>query len=370
MKVLITGSNGFIGKNLVCHIKYNTKYEILTFNRGDKLIDLKKRINKSDIIIHLAGENRPKDEKLFLKINSDLTKKLCQYVIQCNKKIPILFSSSIKAKEDSLYGKSKLSAESILKNLNVTNKNPIYIFRLSNIFGKWSKPNYNSVVSTFCYNIANNLPIKINDEKKTLNLSHVDDVVSNFIKILRHKNHKEIVSWPKIKPNYDISLNDLSQMILNYKTLRDKGFINNVGKGFNRVLYSTFMSYIPPKKFSIKIPKNEDNRGLFVEMLKTEDSGQFSFFTSMPGVIRGEHFHNTKTEKFLIVKGEAKFLFRSLLTDEIIEILTSEKNLKIIDTIPGWVHSVENIGNNILIGIIWANEIFDKNKSDTIIMKA
>ena len=369
MKVLIPGSNGFIGKNLVCYIKYNTKYEILTFNRGDKLIDLKKRINSSDFIIHLAGENRPKDDKLFLKINSDLTKRLCKFIIQCNKKIPILFSSSVKAKEDSLYGKSKFSAESILQNLNVTNKNPIYIFRLSNIFGKWSKPNYNSVVSTFCHNIANNLPIKINDENKILNLSHVDDVISNFIKILRYKNHKEIVNWPKIKPVYNISLNDLAQMILNYKIFRDKSHINKVGKGFNRALYSTFMSYVPPNNFSIKIPKNQDNRGLFVEILKTEDSGQFSFFTSKPGVIRGEHFHNTKTEKFLIVKGEAKFLFRNLLTDEILEILTSEKNLKIIDTIPGWIHSVENIGNDMLIGIIWANEIFDKKKSDTIMMK-
>lgn len=369
MNVLITGSDGFIGKNIHSYLKSNTNFNISTFNRNDKIKELNTKISNCDFIIHLAAENRPKDEKLFFKVNTDLTNKLCKFVISQNKKIPIIFTSSIRALDNSSYGRSKFEAELLFEKLNKSNDNPVYIFRLPNIFGKWSRPNYNSVVSTFCYNISNDLPIKIDDKNKVLNLIYIDDLVLDFMKILKKKKHTKSVIWPKIKPTYNITVGDLANKIINFNDQRKKNFINNVGVGFNRALYSTFMSFTNSNNFSTKVQIEKDNRGIFVEMLKNNDAGQFSFFTSKPGVIRGEHFHNTKTEKFLIVKGEAKFLFKNLITNEIIEILASDTNFKIIDTIPGWIHSIENIGDCNLIGIVWANEVFDKKNPDTIIVK-
>ena len=369
MKVLITGSDGFIGKNVYHYLKSYTKFKISTFNRNDKIQNLKKKILNCDFIIHLAGENRPKNDKLFFEINTDLTNKLCKYVVSHNKKIPIIFSSSIRALDDSSYGRSKFKAELLFQKLHNSNNNPVYIFRLPNIFGKWSRPNYNSVVSTFCYNISNDLPIKIDDKNKILNLLYIDDLIIHFMNILKKRKHIESVVWPKIKPVYNITVGELANKIIDFNDQRKNNFINNVGKGLNRALYSTFMSFTKPINFSTKVQKNQDSRGVFVEMLKNNDSGQFSFFTSKPGVIRGEHFHNTKTEKFLIVKGEAKFLFKNLITNEISEILASDKNFKIIDTIPGWIHSIENIGDCNLIGLIWANEVFDKKNPDTIMVK-
>ena len=369
MKVLITGSDGFIGKNVLNYLKSYTKFNISTFNRKDKIQNLKNKILNCDLIIHLAGENRPKDDKLFFEVNANLTNKLCKYVILHDKTIPIIFSSSIRALDDSSYGRSKFKAESLFQKLNKSNNNPVYIFRLPNIFGKWSRPNYNSVVSTFCYNVSNDLPIKIDDKDRILNLLYIDDLLIHFMKILKKRKHIESVIWPTIKPIYSITVGDLANKIIDFNKQRKKNFINNVGKGFNRALYSTFMSFTNSNNFSTKVQKNQDDRGIFVEMLKNNNSGQFSFFTSKPGVIRGEHFHNTKTEKFLIVKGEARFLFKNLITNEIVEILASDKNFKIIDTIPGWIHSIENIGDCNLIGLIWANEVFDKKNPDTIMVK-
>ncbi len=368
MRILITGSAGFIGKNLFFHLKNSKDYKVITFHRGDKLKDLKDKVQNSDIIVHLAGENRPKKKSLYIKGNVNFTKKLCDYISLVDKKIPVLFSSSIKVHDKSAYGQSKLEAETLFKDLNKKFKNPIYIFRLPNIFGKWSKPNYNSVVSTFCYNITNNLPVKINDNKEIIGLSYIDDVISSFMSILKKKTHKKTVNWPEIKTIYNISIGDLANKILDFKLNRKKYFINNVGNGLNRALYSTFMSYAGPDNFAISVPKHEDNRGIFVEMLKTPDSGQFSFFTLKPGLTRGGHYHNTKTEKFFIVSGKAKFSFKNIVTQESVQILSNANTPKIIDTIPGWAHSVKNIGSQMLIGVIWANEIFDKKNSDTIMM--
>lgn len=369
MNILITGANGFIGKNLYHYLNNKKKYRIIKFQKKEKYTDLKKKIEKSDLIIHLAGVNRSKSVYKFDKVNFGLTDKICEYICKLNKKIPIIFSSSIQASENSIYGKSKLKAENRLKKLNKINKNPIYIYRLTNIFGKWGRANYNSVVTTFCYNIANQIPIKIHEKNKIIKLSYIDDVISHFVKIIDSDNHLNKLNWPVIDNIYKISLGSLAKKIQNFYNNRNLQILDNVASGFERALYSTFISYIQPKDFFYEINEKKDPRGIFVEIFKNKKFGQFSFFTLKPGFTRGNHYHHTKTEKFLILKGNAQFSFKNILSNKEFKIKVSEKKLKIIDTVPGWAHSIKNIGKETVVAIIWANEIFNIDDPDTYMMK-
>ena len=275
MNVLVTGSNGFIGKNLIIRLN-ELDINVLTFTRENSTQDLSDLIKKSNFIIHLAGENRPKDEKDFNTVNAELTKSICESIRFTGKYIPIILASSTQAAFDSAYGKSKLDAELILKKLESDTGNPIYIYRLPGVFGKWCKPDYNSVVATFCYNVSNNLSIQVNEPSFELSLVYIDDVVGEFIKTIKGKlvSKKEI----SIQPEYKIKLGDLATQIKLFKDTRKSLVSERVGVGLTRKLYSTYVSYLPPEQFSYSIPSYGDNRGMFAEMLKTKDSGQFSFF--------------------------------------------------------------------------------------------
>lgn len=363
MRILITGSKGFIGKNLLFKLKTNKSFICEEFSRDNSIRKLEELINRSDVVIHLAGENRPKEELDFEKNNLELTKLICNFVRLSNRKIPILFASSIQAELDNPYGKSKLSAELELYSLEKETGNPVFIFRLPGVFGKWSKPNYNSVVATFCHNIANNLPVEISNPNKKLRLVFVDDVVNNFIQLINSgfNNH----DFLQIQPEYKITLRDLASKIKTFRDGRKSLIIDNVGLGINRALYSTYISFIPKEQFSYSVPSYSDERGTFAEVLKNQDSGQFSFFTCFPGEIRGNHYHHTKTEKFLVLKGKAQFKFRNIITEEEYELITNGEKPIIVDTIPGWAHSIKNIGSEKLFVILWANEIFDKSLPDT-----
>lgn len=368
MKILVTGSEGFIGKNLINELYKINSYEILSFKRNQSLDILQKQIYKADFIIHLAGVNRSVDEDQFNQVNNDLSKYICNVIDKYNKetnsKKPILFTSSTQAINQNAYGISKLNAEKHFIRIYEDNNNPVYIIRLPNIFGKWCKPNYNSVVATFCSNIANDLPIKINDPNHNLNLVYIDDLINFIFELIEQKEFKKEI-FLDVNPKYNIKLGDLAKKIYSFKESRQNLLIGEVGQGLERCLYATYLSYLKPKKFCYDLKKNSDNRGIFVEFLKTKNSGQFSFFTAHPGVTRGKHYHNTKNEKFLVVQGVAKFCFFNILTSEKTEIIIKSSDMRIVDSIPGWVHDISNIGDDELIVLLWANEIFDPSSPDT-----
>jgi UDP-2-acetamido-2,6-beta-L-arabino-hexul-4-ose reductase len=279
----------------------------------------------------------------------------------------VLYTSSIQATSENPYGASKLAAEASLMALQNDTSSPVYLYRLPNVFGKWSRPNYNSAVATFCHNIANDLPIQINDPSALVRLVYIDDVVAEFLRIMDERPAG--VLQPEIAPVYSISVGDLAGRIRSFKESRESMVTAAVGEGLTRALYSTYLSFLRPEQFSYTVPVYGDPRGRFVEMLKTKDCGQFSFFTAHPGITRGGHYHHTKNEKFLVIQGKARFGFRHIVTDETFEIFTSGEQPEIVETVPGWTHDITNIGENEMIVMLWANEIFDRQKPDTVASK-
>jgi UDP-2-acetamido-2,6-beta-L-arabino-hexul-4-ose reductase len=367
VRILVTGSNGFIGKNLIVRLGEIPGHEVLRFTRDSSTHDLFELLARSDAVIHLAGINRPNDVKEFAEGNADLTVRLCKLIAETGRKIPLIISSSTQADLANPYGESKLCAEVAGEALAEKTGNPVAIYRLPNVFGKWCRPNYNSVVATFCHNIANDLPIQINDSAAALKLVYVDDVVGEFIGALDAMPAG--LSRGEVNPVYGITLGDLAAQIEAFRNCRETLILERVGAGLVRVLYATYVSYLPPAKFAYDLPKYGDERGVFVEMLKSQDSGQFSFFTAHPGITRGGHYHHTKTEKFLVVKGSARFGFRHVVTDERYEVFTAGDRPQVVETVPGWTHDITNVGDEEMIVILWANEIFDRAFPDTIAAK-
>ena len=364
MRVLVTGANGFIGKNLIVNLNAQDSFSVLSFNRENSIDDLNDLVKKADAIIHLAGANRPKDFSEFEIVNSQLTRCLCDVICKNGRKIPLILASSTQANLDNPYGKSKIAAEMAVEELANKMGNPVYIYRLPGVFGKWCRPNFNSVVATFCNNIANGIPIEIKDISTKLNLVYVDDVVADFIRVIQQDSQGVVRSL--IEPEYNITLGELACQIRAFENCRVNLISEQVGTGLVRALYSTYVSYLKPEQFSYSLPCHLDDRGAFVEMLKTKESGQFSYFTSHPGVTRGKHFHNSKSEKFLVIKGSAHFCFRNIVTDELYEIFTNGNEPMVVDTVPGWTHDITNVGSEEMIVMIWANEIFNPDKPDTI----
>lgn len=367
MNVLITGANGFIGKNLKHHLAERADINTYLFTKEKDDQWLRESLEHVDFIFHLAGINRPESPEEFFVGNEDLTKKLCEMIADIGKSIPIIFTSSIQAANASSYGKSKYAAEKALLDLQRITGNSVYIFRLPNVFGKWCKPNYNSVVATFCYNIARGMSIQINDPKAAITLVYIDDVIVRFIQIMDGADRNiGLDGFESISPQYTISIGELAKEIMTFKMSRTTLVSEPVGTGLIRALYSTYVSYLPTTEFSYFIPMYSDPRGVFVEMLKTHDSGQFSFFTAHPGITRGGHYHHSKTEKFLVIKGHARFKFRHIDTGDTIELEVDGEKSEIVETVPGWAHDITNIGKDELVVMLWANEIFDQLNPDTI----
>ena len=366
MKILITGSDGFLGKNLATHLSERKDYEVFTFTRRNHTSELSMLCRDADFIFHLAGINRPENPGEFWSGNLGLTSALCLAISASGRKIPVIYASSIQATLDNEYGNSKRESENILFNLQAKSGVPIYIFRLENIFGKWCRPNYNSVVANFCYNIARDQPIKVDNPNTVLNLVYVDDVVKQFIDILQSSEYKGSNKYLSIATRYSITVGELADRIMEFKSGRNTLIVNDVGAGLGRALYSTFISYLPVEKFSYSVPKYTDSRGSFVEMIKTPNSGQLSYFTAAPGVTRGGHYHHSKSEKFLVISGFALFRFQQISTGEMLELEISGQDARIVDSIPGWAHDVKNIGNEDLVVMLWANEVFDRARPDTL----
>lgn len=367
MKVLVTGANGFIGKNLVLRLREQAETEVLTFARGDTDAVLLAALAQADAIIHLAGENRPASPDAFEIVNAGLTRKICEGLRAAGRLTPLLLASSAQAAQDNLYGRSKLDAEQAVEQLAADHGNPVAIYRLPGVFGKWCKPNYNSVVATFCHNKANDLPVQINDVNARIRLVYVDDVINAFWTLLA--SPWTGVVRPEVAPQYNIGLGELSEQIDAFKNCRNTLISERVGTGLTRALYATYVSYLPKDKFAYDVPAYGDSRGVFVEMLKTPDAGQFSFFTAHPGITRGGHYHHTKTEKFLVIKGKARFGFRHMLTDEVYHLETDGTKPQVVETVPGWTHDITNVGDGEMVVMLWANEIFDRANPDTIASK-
>lgn len=370
-RILVTGANGFIGKNLVVRLNELANISVSSFLRGDDPALLPQLVAQVDAVVHLAGENRPADEAAFAQVNSGLTAALCNAIEQAfratGRHIPLVLASSTQAERDNPYGRSKLAAEQAVEALAQSTGNPCVVFRLPGVFGKWCKPNYNSVVATFCHNIARGLPIQINDSSASLRLVYVDDVVTALLGALEAPVQGCVTA--AVEPEYLVTLGELATQIQAFNDCRSTLMSERVGTGLIRALYATYVSYLPNEKFSYPVPQHGDPRGVFVEMLKTPDSGQFSYFTAHPGITRGGHYHHTKTEKFLVIKGEALFRFRHLLTNELVELRTSGSTPLVVDTIPGWTHDITNVGNDEMVVMLWANENFDREKPDTVASK-
>jgi UDP-2-acetamido-2,6-beta-L-arabino-hexul-4-ose reductase len=370
-RILVTGANGFIGKNLVVRLNEFSNASVITFVRGDSVSLLPQLVSQVDAIVHLAGENRPVDQSAFEQVNLGLTSALCYAIRQeiefKRRYIPFIFASSTQAEHDNPYGRSKLAAEEAVQTLAKDTGNPCVIFRLPGVFGKWCKPNYNSVVATFCHNIARELPIHINDPMTSLRLVYVDEVVTALLTAMEAPALGCVQA--KVESEYSPTLGELANQIRAFCNCRSTLMTERVGTGFVRALYATYVSYLPNEKFSYQVTQHADSRGIFVEMLKTLDSGQFSYFTAYPGITRGGHYHHTKTEKFLVIKGTALFRFRHLLTNELVELRTSGTSPQVVDSIPGWTHEITNEGNDEMVVMLWANENFDHKKPDTVASK-
>lgn len=369
-KVLITGANGFVGKNLQLHLAERKDVQVLCFTRDSDIAQLPSLLQEVDFVFHLAGVNRPQDLQEFIVGNAELTQALCQAVgvvaTVTGRKIPVVCTSSIQAACDNPYGQSKRSAEDALFVLQRTSGVPVHVFRLPNVFGKWCKPNYNSAVATFCHNIARDLPIKVNDPQAPLTLVYVDDVVERFIQLMDGADAMvDADGFAAVTPQYTTTVGQLAAQIQAFKDSRGTLMTERVGTGLVRALYATYVSYLPVEAFTYAVPQHGDPRGVFVEMLKTPDCGQFSFFTAHPGITRGGHYHHTKTEKFLVIKGQARFKFRHMQTGQAHELVTSGDKAEIVETVPGWTHDITNIGADEMIVMLWANEVFDRARPDT-----
>ena len=367
MRVLVTGANGFVGKNLAVHLRERAGIEIMRFVRGDSIADLEQKVAQAEFIFHLAGVNRPKSEDEFTEGNSDLTRALCAAIERTGRQVPVVYASSIQAAMPNAYGRSKRAAEEALRALTASTGSPVYIFRLPNVFGKWCRPNYNSAVATFCHNIAHDLPIQVNDPAAELRLVYVDDVVAAFLAKLDQVATP--AEFEEVHPVYHTSVGALADQLKAFKASRANLVTEAVGSGLTRALYSTYITYFEPEQFAYPLVKHEDPRGVFVEMLKTLDAGQFSYFTAHPGVTRGGHYHHTKTEKFLVIKGTARFGFRHIDTGALHEYCTRAAVPEVVETIPGWTHDITNIGDEEMIVMLWANEIFDREHPDTVASK-
>lgn len=365
MKVLVTGANGFIGRNLAVRLG-EAGHEVLGLGREDNEDVWRKAVRDADAVVHLAGVNRPVDVSEFETGNTSLTQRLCALLAEAGNSAPIILSSSTQAERPQPYGRSKAMAEDALRAHGRATGAPVAIFRLPNVFGKWARPDYNSAVATFCHRIARGEAITINDANAPLRLVYIDDVVDCFLRLIEDKftsgDHE-------VTPEYKTTVGEVANILSSFPESRDSLVVPSVGTGLVRALYSTYLSYLPPSHFDYLVPIHADPRGRFVEMLKTRDSGQFSYFTAGPGVKRGEHYHHSKVEKFLVISGKAHFGFRQILTGERHELVVDGNEGRIVETVPGWTHNITNIGEGELVVMLWANEIFDRSRPDTIALK-
>lgn len=364
MNILVTGARGFIGKNLLVELNnkgYNNIFEVTRDTTNEELFEYAK---ECDFVYHLAGVNRPKDDSEFMEGNYGFTSKLLEFLNENENKAPIVITSSIQAEMDNPYGRSKKAGEDIIFEHGKVNSSDVYVYRLPNVFGKWSRPNYNSVVSTFCHKIARNEEISVNDKDVELTLVYIDDILNEFTSLLESEGTKK-GEFYRIPIEHKVKLGDLADLIYSFKESRVNRYIPNMGDDFTRKLYSTYLSYLPEDDFSYDLKMHEDHRGSFTEFIRTAERGQVSVNVSKPGITKGDHWHHTKNEKFLVVSGKGVIRFRKLGEEKVVEYKVSGDKLQVVDIPTGYTHSIVNLGNSDMVTIMWANECFDPDNPDT-----
>jgi UDP-2-acetamido-2,6-beta-L-arabino-hexul-4-ose reductase len=354
-----------MGKNLLEALSRADNLEVKKYDVNDSEAELESYLTEADVVYHLAGVNRPETEAEFEEGNVNLTRSIVKLLQKHNKTPLIVMTSSIQAELDNPYGRSKKKAEEILIDYSKSSGSNLCIYRLPNVFGKWSRPNYNSVVATFCSNISHGLDIIISDPDKVLELVYIDDVVKSFVELLTKERYETEQYYYKIGRIFKITLRDLANKIYQFHAIKETSVVLDLSDLLTKYLYATYLSFLDKNDFSYKLEMKTDNRGWLSELLKSEQFGQIFVSSSHPGVIRGNHYHNTKTEKFIVIKGTAVIKFRHIMSDEIIEYMVSSDRIEVVDIPPGYTHSIENTGNDELIVLFWADEIFDPENPDT-----
>ena len=362
-KVLVTGSKGFIGKNLCTVLRCSEDIELHEYDLDSTIAELDAALQQVDYIIHLAGVNRPEDPKEFETGNAGSLKEICSKLQELGRAPKIVLSSSIQAELDNPYGVSKRRAEEALQRFAENTGAECVIYRFKNLFGKWCRPNYNSVTATFCHNIANDLPIQISDPAHEIELTYIDDVVEAFIAEL--ESISPGFSFARPLPSKRISLGELAEKIRSFREIRTSLNLPDFRDAFERALYGTYLSYLNKQEFEYGLDMKSDERGSLAEFLKSPSMGQIFVSLTKPGITRGNHYHHTKTEKFLVLQGEAVIHFRHINSDHVLEYRVQGEDYRVVDIPPGYTHSIENVGQNELVTLFWASEIFDPGKPDT-----
>lgn len=365
MKILITGAGGFIGKNLAAELKNQGYDDLLLVTRETAPEVLEEYCRDCEFVYHLAGVNRSERAEDFMEGNFGLLRELVERMNRSGNNAPLLFASSIQAERENPYGNSKRAAEEYLQNVSEKTGRRTLIYRLGNVYGKWCRPNYNSVVATFCHNIARDLPIQINDPNASLNLLYIDDVVAEFIAVLKGMTKRCDSGYYFVALSEEITLGRLAELLYSFRESRKNLSLPDMKDKFTRELYATYLSYLPEREFAYPLKMNLDARGSFTEFLRTEDRGQVSVNISKPGITKGNHWHHTKNEKFLVVRGEGIIRFRRLDTDEVIEYRVNGDELQVVDIPTGYTHNITNTGTDDMVTIMWASEPFDPERPDT-----
>ena len=376
MNILITGAKGFIGKNLSTSLKnikggkdktfpVNPDLNIFEYDIDTDPALLDEYCRTADFVFNLAGVNRPKDQSEFMTGNFGFASKLLDTLKKHGNRCPVMLSSSTQAALDNPYGQSKKAGEDLFFQYAKSIGTQVLVYRFPNVFGKWCRPNYNSAVATFCYNIANDFPITVNDRSVVMNLVYIDDVVTELINALAGKANKKDDSFCYVPVVHTITLGEIVDLIYSFKASRDDRSIPNMADEFTKKLYATYLSYLPTDRFSYPLKMNVDDRGSFTEIIRTPECGQFSVNISKPGITKGNHWHNTKNEKFLVVSGRGVIRFRRVDASEVLEYYVSGDKLEVVDIPTGYTHNIENLGDSDMVTFMWANECFDPNNPDT-----
>ena len=368
MKILITGAAGFFGKNLTTTLLFQGEHEIFQADVDTPEALLKAYCGDCDFVIHLAGVNRPKEQEEFLFGNRDALTKVLSYLEEAKNPVPVVLSSSIQAALENPYGKSKLAGEEVLRAYGEKHNVPVYIFRFPNLFGKWSKPNYNSAVATFCHNVARGLPITVNDPAAPLTLLYIDHAVSAVLSCLDGTVEVE-EGFAIASGAIQTTVGQVADIISAFPGERNRADVCNVGDPLVNQLYATYLSFLPPEDFARPLIRHADHRGSFTELLHSPDRGQVSINVSKPGITKGNHWHHTKNEKFIVVSGEGLIRFVSALGGPIYEYRVSGEDPQVVDIPTGYSHSIVNVGTTDLVTVMWANECFDPSRPDTIPME-